>query len=352
MTDISTQLCDQVKKAVTDNRPLRITAGNTKSFYGRVISGDVLDVSGHRGIVNYAPTELVLTARAGTQLQEIESTLASQGQMLAFEPPHFGDGATIGGTIACGLSGPRRAYAGAARDFILGSRLINGRGEHLRFGGEVMKNVAGYDVSRLLVGSFGTLGVITEVSMKTLPLPKHERTLVFEFDADTALQKMNEWAGKPLPISATCHTEGHLFVRLSGAENGVKAAVDKLGGEQMTTDPGFWKVLREQQHPYFAGAETLWRISVPAARPMLPLAGAWLLEWGGALRWYRGSAPAAQIRAAVHQAGGHATLFRGGDPNGELFHPLANGVRALHLNLKQAFDPAGIFNRGKMYADI
>lgn len=352
MNDIADKISEQVKEAAAAARPLRICGGDSKAFYGRDIEGEALDVAAHRGVVNYAPTELVLTARAGTPLRELEQVLAEKKQMLAFEPPYFGEAATLGGTIACGLSGPRRPYVGAARDFVLGSRLINGKGEHLRFGGEVMKNVAGYDVSRLLAGSLGTLGVITEVSLKVLPVPVREQTLVFDYDAETAIEKTNEWAGRPLPVSATCHAEERLYVRLSGSDNGVKSACDKLGGETFAGGAELWRDLREQRLAFFDSDRVLWRISVPAAAPMLPLEGRWIIEWGGALRWFTGTADAAAVRTAAQSAGGHASMFRGGDRTGEVFHPLANGIHVLHKNLKNAFDPAGIFNRGKMYADI
>jgi len=352
VNDIASQISERVKQAAADGGPLRICGGNSKAFYGRQIEGDPLDVNEHRGIVNYAPTELVLTARAGTPLQEVEQTLAEKQQMLAFEPPHFADAATLGGTIACGLSGPRRPYNGAARDFVLGSRLINGKGEHLHFGGEVMKNVAGYDISRLLTGSLGTLGVITEVSLKVLPVPFREQTLVFEYDPQTAIQKTNEWAGKPLPVSATCHLDDRLYVRLSGSDNGVKSARNKLGGEIYENGAVFWRELREHRLDFFKAGQTLWRISVPAASPVLPLKGDWIIEWGGALRWFVGTDEAAKIRATVQDAGGHASMFRGGDRTAEVFHPLARGIRVLHQNLKNALDPSGIFNRGKMYADM
>ena len=338
-------LRESVARAFADAAPLRIRGGDSKAFYGRRAAGEVLDVAGHRGIVAYEPSELVLTARAGTPLAEVEAALAGHRQMLPFEPPHFGPGATLGGTVACGLSGPRRPYAGAARDFVLGAQVVSGRGEVLRFGGQVMKNVAGYDVSRLMVGALGTLGVLLEVSVKVLPAPAHEMTLVLETDARTAIETMNRLAGRPLPISAACHAGDRLYLRLSGSESGVEAARVALGGE--TADGSFWQALREHRLPFFAGDGPLWRLSVPPTAPPLDLAGPMLLDWGGAQRWVRSDAGEARVRQVADSAGGHATLFRGGDRGGTVFHPLAPPLAALHRRLKAAFDPAGILNPGR-----
>jgi glycolate oxidase FAD binding subunit len=330
-----------------------VRGSGSKSFLGRATAGDALDVSTHAGIVNYQPTELVLTARCGTTLEEIEAALAEHGQMLPFEPPRFGPGATIGGTIACGLSGPARPYLGAARDLVLGTRVLTGRGEVLRFGGEVMKNVAGYDVSRLMTGALGTLGVLLEVSMKVLPLPAARRTLVQERTPAEAIELMNRWAGRPLPVTATCHDGERLYVRLSGAEMGVTQAAKDIGGEPLAKDQDFWRdKIREQGHGFFAGASPLWRLSVPQATPPMELPGKQLLEWGGAQRWLRTDADAETVRRAAQRAGGHATLFRGGDRGGEVFQPLPPALAALHRNLKRAFDPQGLLNPGRLYADL
>jgi glycolate oxidase FAD binding subunit len=274
--------------------------------------------------------------------------------MLAFEPPHFGAGATLGGCIAAGLSGPRRAAAGALRDFVLGARLVDGRARELAFGGRVMKNVAGYDVSRLLAGSLGTLGLILEVSLKVLPRPAAEHTLRLEMPQEKALESLNRWAGTPLPVSASAWREGELTVRLSGAERAVQAAAEKLGGEALATADAarFWSGIREQTDPWFAGEAPLWRLSVACAAAPLELAGAPLLEWGGALRWLRSGADAATVRAAAARAGGHATLFRGGDKAAGVFAPLAPALARLHRELKAGFDPAGVFNPGRLYADF
>jgi glycolate oxidase FAD binding subunit len=347
--DISLQLAEAIKAAVKQRTPLTIIGSGSKRFYTGDVAGEKLDVTGHRGIVSYEPTELVITARAGTPLAEIEAALADKGQMLAFEPPYFGEAATLGGTIACGFSGPRRPYAGAARDHVLGARIINGRGEILHFGGEVMKNVAGYDVSRLMVGARGTLGVLLEISLKVLPKPAREITLGFATTVDKAIATMNTWSAQPLPLSAACYVDDTLYVRLSGSELGVQAARAKLGGKALDKSDEFWRDIREHRYGFFQGDTPLWRLSVPPATASMDLPGQWLLDWGGAQRWLRSDAPAADIRRETETAGGHATLFRRPGQNGASFHPLPAKLDELHLNLKRAFDPADILNLGLLY---
>ncbi len=410
-TDISEMLAETVRDAAARKTRLAILGSGSKRFYAGPIEGEPLDVSGHRGIVYYESTELVLTARAGTPLADIETTLAEKGQMLGFEPPYFGtvaagqstpnslsdtgintrstqphaggsapaseraspreSGATLGGAIACGFYGPRRPYAGAARDFVLGTRIINGKGEILKFGGQVMKNVAGYDVSRLMVGAFGTLGVLLDVSLKVLPKPAKELTLYFEMPADKAITTMNAWAGRPLPLSAACHLDdttnvarrasaasratalmtgranaasrATLYVRLSGTESGVRAAHAKLGGEVFEKGEEFWRELREHECGFFQGATPLWRLSVPPATPPIDLPGKWIIDWGGAQRWFRAALDEADVCRAAHAAGGYATLFRGGT------RPTTPGrgapdVERLNRNLRKAFDPFAILN--------
>lgn len=351
-SDWTERLRDRSLAAVADGTPLAVTGGGTKEFLGRITQAERFDVSGHRGIVSYEPTELVLSARGGTPLAEVTAALAERGQMLAFEPPSFGAEATIGGTIATGLSGPARPYAGAARDFVLGTRVLNGKGEVLRFGGEVMKNVAGYDVSRLMTGACGTLGVLLDVSLKVLPLPAVSRTLAFDVTAAEAVERCNAWAAKPLPVTGACHYGERLRVRLAGTEGGVAAAAGALGGEAVECD-AFWTALREHTLAFFTrtGAP-LWRVSVPPGASMTYPDGEVLVDWGGALRWVRTEASASEVRAAAERAGGHAMLFRGGDRTGEVFHPLQPAVHAIHGRLKAAFDPAGIFNPGRMYEGI
>ncbi len=350
--DIGAELQERVRAAARDGVALAIRGGGTKSFYGHDVAGEPLSLSEHRGIVNFEPTELVITARAGTLMSNIEAALAKHGQIPGFEPPHFGAQASLGGTIACNLSGPRRPYTGAARDFVLGCRVINGKGEILSFGGEVMKNVAGYDVSRLMAGSLGTLGVLLEVSLKVLPAPEAEMTLVFECDADDALERMNDWGGLPLPLSATCHDGENLHVRLSGAEDGIRAARKRIGGEPQVRAGEWWHKVREHDHGFFSGNTPLWRLSLASNTPSLPLAGRWLHEWGGAQRWLLSDEPAARIRAIVAEAGGHATLYRGDRDAIDVFHPLSNGLKSLHGRLKDAFDPARILNPRRMYRDL
>jgi len=343
IADIEQTLQEAVRAAFAAGTPLAICGSGTKRFYTGTATSAALDVTGHCGIVSYEPTELVITARAGTPLAEIEAALAEKNQMLGFEPPHFGPTATLGGTIACNLSGPRRPYAGSARDFVLGTRIINGKGEVLKFGGQVMKNVAGYDVSRLMAGSYGTLGVLLEVSLKVLPKPAQEITLTFQMDADEAIRRMNTWAGQPLPLSAACHLGDTLYVRLSGTDKGVRAAHIKLGGEHDPRGAAFWQELREHQLLFFAGEAPLWRLSVPSAAPLLNLPGKWLLDWGGAERWLRTSATEADTRRAVEAAGGHAIVFR----NAERPNParlLTPAMSRLARDLKLAFDPSSIFN--------
>ena len=344
--DVAEQLAQAVRNAAAARTALAIHGSGSKRFLSGEIRGVPLDMTQHRGIVSYEPTELVITARAGTSLGDIEAALAEKNQMLAFEPPHFGAQATLGGTIACNLSGPRRPYAGSARDFILGTRIINGQGEILKFGGQVMKNVAGYDTSRLMAGSHGTLGVILEVSLKVLPKPAQEITLTFEMTASEAIAKMNAWAGQPLPLSAAAHAGDILSIRLSGAESGVRAARIKLGGEPLKNGSTFWAELREHQRPYFKTATPLWRLSVPPATAPIDLPGKWLLDWGGAQRWLITDTSAENIHRMAESAGGYATLFRTSQANAARKSELPQSVQRLQRNLKRSMDPAGILNPG------
>ncbi len=352
MHEIIEQLARIIRTAAAERRVLRLRGGGTKDFYGTALAGEILDTSSYHGIVEYEPPELVITARCGTPLAEIEAAMRDNGQMLAFEPPHFGAGATLGGCIAAGLSGPRRPYAGAVRDLVLGVRMLDGKGQDLRFGGRVMKNVAGYDVSRLMAGSMGTLGVILEVSVKALPLPVAELTLRREHPQAEAIALMNEWAGKPLPLSATCHVDNALYLRLAGAAAAVRAAREKLGGEEVADGAAFWESVREQRHAFFAGDTPLWRVSLKSSTPPLNLPGAQLVEWSGALRWVASAADADVVREAAISGGGHATLFRAQDKSGGAFHPLSPALATIHRRLKQTFDPAGILGPGRMYPDF
>ena len=357
MSDLTEQWRERVCAAAAAGTALQVRGGGTKDFYGRTPVGEVFDTRGHAGVVSYEPTELVVTVRAGTPLAELEALVAGSGQMLAFEPPHFGAGATVGGCVAAGLSGPRRATAGALRDFVLGVRILDGRGEVLSFGGQVMKNVAGYDVSRAIAGSLGTLGVILDVSLKVLPRPVAETTLRFAIGEKEAIDRLNDWGGQPLPVSASNWADGAVHLRLSGAEAAVRAAERKLGGDVLADDAAnaLWQGIREQTDDFFADAapgEVLWRLSLPSSAAPLKLSGKQLIEWGGALRWLRSDAPAAAIRERVTALGGHATAFRGADRAGDVFQPLPAPVMAIQRRLKQAFDPAGIFNPGRLYDGI
>ncbi|MGD2111772.1 MAG: glycolate oxidase subunit GlcE [Gammaproteobacteria bacterium] len=332
-------------------RLLAIHGAGSKAFYGRQPRGEPCSVRDYRGVIDYSPTELVIRARAGTPLADIEALLAGENQMLAFEPPYFGTAATLGGTIASGLSGPRRPYTGAARDFVLGITCLNGKGDHLRFGGEVMKNVAGYDVARTLTGSLGTLAVLLDISLKVLPRPEREITVCRESTPAEAIRLLNRWAAQPLPLSGGCYHDGQLAIRLSGTERGVRAALGRLGGTAMEDAAAFWEALREQRLDHFAGNRPLWRLSVPPATPPLALEGESLIDWGGAQRWIRTSLPATEVRIAATRNGGHAVLFRGGERDA-VFHPLPAPLLALHRRLKHSFDPAGILNPGRMYAEL
>jgi glycolate oxidase FAD binding subunit len=346
------QLAQRIRDAAQTRTPLRIRGAGSKDFYAESLTGDLLDVSNYRGIVDYEPTELVMTARAGTPIADIEAALAEHHQLLCFEPPRFAGQGTLGGAIAAGLSGPRRPYAGAARDLVLGMRVLDGRGKNLVFGGQVIKNVAGFDVSRLLVGSMGTLAVLLEISLKTLPRSPMDRTLRFAMSEQEALHSMNQWAGKPLPISATCYTDGALTVRLSGAQAAVRAARQRLGGEALDQAQEFWDGIRDQSATFFTDTTTLWRVSLPSTAPPLGLAQRQLVEWGGALRWIGGDLDASKLRESVVLLGGHATLFRTTTKSAPVFHPLAPALAAIHRKLKAAMDPQGIFNPGRMYPDL
>ncbi|MGN7742521.1 glycolate oxidase subunit GlcE [Pseudomonas sp. 22526] len=352
--DASDALLEQVGQALAGNTPLLIQGGNSKAFLGRTTAGEVLDTRAHRGILSYDPTELVVTVRAGTPLAELLAALDAAGQMLACEPPAFGDGATVGGMVASGLSGPRRPWAGSVRDFVLGSRVITGTGKLLRFGGEVMKNVAGYDLSRLLVGSYGCLGVLTEVSLKVLPKPRQCLSLSLEMDSAKALARLADWGQQPLPISAASHDGQRLHLRLEGGEGSVAAARDRLGGEPLAAD--YWANLNEQQLEFFDEGLPLWRLSLPnntgpLELPGQQLIGQQLIDWAGAQRWLKSAAPAERIRSLVERVGGHATCYSHGLVDSP-FQPLPAVLLRYHRQLKAQLDPQGIFNPGRLYAEL
>ena len=376
MQALLTTWTEQIHTAARQGHTLRIQGGNSKHFYGPATPSDaVLDTRAHSGIVSYEPSELVVTVKAGTPLAELEAVLAEQGQCLAFEPPHFGDTATVGGMVASGLAGPARAVVGGVRDHVLGVQMLNGKGEWLTFGGQVMKNVAGYDVSRVLAGSMGTLGVITEVSLKVLPQAPAEVTLACHLPQADALALLHRWGAQPLPLNASCWVNDHhsqpaqdmLFVRLRGAVAAVDAAVPRmsadvvaLGGQAAAIDQtqakADWAACRDQRLPFFtppAADMALWRLSLPQTAPVLDLPFAPFIEWHGGLRWLWAPLSAAPaLRAAAAQAGGHATLFRPpAQATGEMpavFHPLPAVQQRIQRELQQQFDPHGVFNTNRL----
>ncbi|MEJ6004989.1 glycolate oxidase subunit GlcE [Paucibacter sp. AS339] len=361
MTVQLTQIQEQIKDAAARGAKLDIRGHGSKAFYGQTPIGEPLDLSGFSGISSYEPSELVVTVKAGTPIAELEAALAEQGQHLAFEPPRFGGRGTVGGMVASGLSGPARAGMGALRDHLLGLTMLNGRAEALSFGGTVIKNVAGYDVSRLMAGAMGILGPLLEVSLKVLPLPVSRATLRFELSQAHALNQLNRWGGMPLPIQASAWWDGALVLRLAGAEAAVRAAIQSLGGEEVPDAMAqpFWTGLRDHSDEFFVGAERavqggaqLWRLSLPQTAPALSLHGEQLVEWGGAQRWVTTPLPAAQLREAAAQCGGHATLFRGQNKNAGVFTPLAAPLMQIHRQLKASFDPQALFNPGRLYEQL
>lgn len=334
----------QIQQASANATPLVICGGGSKSFYGNQSEGETLDVSTHSGIIDYDPAELVITLRGGCLLKEVEALLAEHRQMLGFEPPSFSDQATIGGTVATAMAGPRRAFSGGVRDFILGVKLLDGRGEVLNFGGRVIKNVAGFDVSRLMAGSMGTLGVILEVSLRVIPMYETEVTLGFDHDtAESHIHWINELGGNPIPLSASLWHQGRSLIRLSGSEQGVASAVDSLGGDRQ--DP-VWQSLKEQQHDFFKGHSQLNRISLPPTAA-LSIKQDQLIEWGGAQRWI-GECDIEHTRERLASRQGSLCLFRGKDRQ-EVFQAVSDAAMILHRNLKSRFDPARIFNRNRLF---
>ena len=348
--DRSDSIQAAVRAAFESGTPLAIEGGGSKRFYGRRPAGEPLAVGEHRGILNHEPSELVLTVRAGTPVREVQAGLAEQGQWLPFDPPRHDESSTIGGVVACAMSGPTRPWVGAVRDFVLGTRIVNGRGDVLSFGGEVMKNVAGYDVSRLMAGALGTLGVLLEVSFKLLPRPAVDRTRVFEMNAGEAIRRLTECSRSPLPILGAFHDGARLHLRLAGAEPAVEEAEERLGGE--AGDGAVWSDLRDHRLAFFAAeGPPLWRLSVPTHAPPLDLPDPVLVDWGGAQRWVRSDAPEPVLRAAAATVDGHASCYRGGDRE-RPFHPLDEGIALLHARLKAAFDPGRILNPDRLYADL
>lgn len=366
MADLTNDFVSQVREAVAANRTLNIEGSGSKHWYGNTAqAGMLINTKAHAGVVDYDPAELVLTARTGTSLIELESMLAAQGQMLAFEPPRHASGSTLGGAISTALSGPGRPYVGGVRDFVLGMHVIDGRGDVLKFGGQVMKNVAGYDVSRLMTGAMGTLGLMTQVSLKVLPLPVAHATLTFEQSEADAIRCVNEWSGRPLPLTATVWESGKLHVRLTGAHAAVNAAIHQLGGELMEgrLAAELWDSLRDQTHPFFDAKtegradKTLWRLSLPSIAPVVTgeeISGAesQLIEWGGAQRWLWSTDAAEHIRVLSRKLGGHAVRFDNRHPGDQTFDVPSAALMAIHRRLKHTFDPNSVFNPGRLYTDF
>jgi glycolate oxidase FAD binding subunit len=352
--DQSEEIQQRLQQLLATKQAVHIVAGNSKAFYGRQAEGEVLSVAGHTGIVEYDFRELVVTARAGTTLAELRSVLAENNQYLPFDPPSYADNATLGGTLACGFSGPARPYAGSARDYVLGSKILNGRAELLTLGGQVMKNVAGYDLSRLMVGALGSLGIILQASLKVLPRPAVQQTLVLAMQAEQAITEMNRIAGTQLPLNASAWFDGLLYLRFAGFEASVSKAVSEIGGETLADADAFWDALREHRHSFFSSHKPLWRLSVPATTPVIDLPGQTFYDWGGAQRWFVADTDidAASLFEIAGHAGGHATLFRHGDHDADVFQPLPDVLMALHRKLRQSLDPQQLLNPGRMYADF
>jgi len=349
-------LQQQVTQAFQDETQLNIVGGNSKTWYARTRVGEPLDVSGHQGVINFMPTELVMTVRAGTPLATIADALDEHRQRLPFDPPHFNNQATIGGTVACNFSGPRRPYAGSCRDYILGCTILNGKGEKLRFGGEVMKNVAGFDVSRLMAGSLGTLGVLLDISFKTLPHRLAEQTVVIQANFHEAIELMNKWARTPLPVTAMCADGNLVYLRICGTNSAVQRSMFDIGGEIDEDGKQFWIDLREHELAFFQTEKPLYRLSVPAAAPFAPLDGTtaddWFVGWGGAQRWLKSDLAFDVVQTYAKSLGGHARITRRGDRGGEVFAPLPPALMMLHQKLKHSFDPKGILNPGRMYKGL
>lgn len=348
--DIESELATQVAAVAAGGGAVEIRGGGSKRFYGEPVEGLAIEVASHSGVIDYDPAELVITLRAGCRLAQVEALLAQNRQMLGFEPPHFSPQATVGGTVACALAGPRRGFGGSVRDFVLGAKMLDGRGEVLRFGGRVIKNVAGFDLSRLLAGSLGTLGIVLEVSIRVVPMFAHEATLAFEHaTADAHIRWINELGSRPFPISASAWHAGRSHLRLSASEQGVEQAIAELGGERVEFD---WAALRELEHAFFEPEQALTRISLPPASADLVADRAQLIEWGGARRWLSGEVDIEALRQQASRVGGSVCAFRNHGAGTAVFQPLSPAMLKLQRSIKSSFDPAGIFNPGKIYPGL
>ena len=356
--DISSALQNSVKDAISNKTALYIHGGNSKLFFGNVVDTPSLDISRHTGIIDYDPTELCITVRAGTLLSDIEKVLESENQILPFEPPQYTPNTTIGGALAAGISGPRRAYSGSVRDAILGVKIINGEGEIANFGGQVMKNVAGYDLSRMMVRSQGTLGVILEASIRLLPKPKNEITVCLEGSQKFALDFFHKSKAQQLPITASAWFNDQVFLRLSGSEKLLAHQLKKLIKENdaspAKSPDNFWNDIRDHKHQFFGRTEKpLWRLSLPpASEELVQINDNQLIEWGGAQRWVKTNTPANIIHSSANTRQGYATLFQGNIPDTPSFPKLDENLMKLHKQLKHNMDPHGIFNPGRMYSGL
>jgi glycolate oxidase FAD binding subunit len=349
MTDLA-DLQNRVRGAVASQRPLCIVGGDSKRHLGREPQGIPIDIKSWSGVVDYQPSELVITVRAGTTIAELQEVLAAENQVLAGEPPEYGGNATVGGTLACNLSGPSRPWSGSIRDHVLGVRMINGKAQHLRFGGQVMKNVAGYDVSRLMAGAMGTLGIVTEVTLKVMPRPEATITMRRSVAAADALQSMNEICRSPLPVTGACWHDGEMRVRLAGLASVIGPAAQQIEDSRAEEDDGFWLRLREMELPFFVAPKDLWCISLRSTHEHFELDLEWLIDWRGARRWLAASWDRDALDARIRKAGGELWHLRGAESDADVFPERGAAYRNVLLRLKQALDPAGIFNPGRLYS--
>lgn len=349
MSDLSEQLVERVQSAFTRGEQLNITGNGTKTFMGRKQEGHAFDIAGHTGVVSYNPAELVMIARSGTTIEEINHTLAESGQILPCESPLNGN-ATLGGVMACNQSGPARPWRGGIRDCVLGLHMINGKGEYLRFGGQVIKNVAGYDIARLQAGAMGSLGVLTEISFKVIPKPAAQQTIAVPLAAEEALDRMNATLSQSMPLSGAFWCAGKMYLRFSGASQAVRAATQAYDGDSIPDEIELWSQLNEKTLEFFTPNKPLWRFSIkPTAQHFLP-EGDWLIDWAGAQRWLCGDYPIEELREYARASGGQVELYRGGDRQGEVMHQPDPVTKDLLIRMKNAFDPKGIFNPGRLYS--
>jgi len=352
--DINNKLLEQINSAFNDKTPLKISAGNSKTFYGNHVDGEIISTTEHTGIIEYQPSELVVTVRSGTLLSELEAELRSNKQMLAFEPPQHSENTTIGGVIACGLSGPRRAACGAARDFVLGTTIINGKAQKCRFGGQVMKNVAGYDASRLMAGAQGTLGVLLDISLKVLPVNETEVSLKLEIEMNESGKLIQQWIKQGLPVTASCFLKDTLYIRLGSTHSAVKRSRDIINKDfdSEEIDNNFWLLIKNQKHEFFNNTDKLWRCSHQTTTKLYENSEDQLHEWNGALRWIHSDN---DLYTLAEEQNGHAQrypLANSSKTMTDIFHPLPPGILKIHKRLKQSFDPDNILNPGRLYTDL